>query len=522
MAVAQFEPGPGGPPPGGHVISRQTALRTLPIGDPPLACGWRTGYPVRLWPVQVARAQVEPRPPADAPPGTRSVLRLHLECTGGHAFADLALDRLRFFLNGESQLIASLYQAIFQHTLQVVFRPPDRPGAALALDPRACLTQVGFEPDEGLIPFPCESFVGDRLLMELLSFPTKFLFLDLGGWQQARAAGFGRQAEVVFYLNRRSENLEQGVAAQTFLLGCTPIVNVFPKSAEPIAWTQTRSEYTVIPSRACPPGMEVFSVDAVSAMDGRRGAFTEFHPFFDYGLGESRATRRAVWHAVRRPSEREGDAGTEVSLVLVDRDGDLRQPADSVLHVETTCTNRDYPHRFLRGRDVLTYDPGEASAVPVRCLRAPSPPLRPPLGRDAYWRLLARLALDRQSLADPAAGLAALKETLRLCDFTEGASQPAAAANRQLIDGLVALRTRRVLAPVTSADGIGFCRGMEYRLELDEKKYVGVGAFLFASVLERYLGLAAAVNSFSQLVVRTTQGEFSRTWPPRSAHQPIR
>ena len=41
-----------------------------------------------------------------------------------------------------------------------------------------------------------------------------------------------------------------------------------------------------------------------------------------------------------------------------------------------------------------------------------------------------------------------------------------------------------------------FCRGIEVSVEFDEQKYIGTGVFLFASVLERFLGLYASINSF--------------------------
>jgi type VI secretion system protein ImpG len=520
MAIAQFEVRPEAPPPPeGFVVPAQTRLHTLPLGDPPLSCKWRTGYPVALWPVRVAAAALDPRPTADAPPRTKAVLRLRLECLGGRSFADLPLDRLRFFLSGDSQMVASLYEALFHRTLRVAFRAPDRPGMLVELAPEECLHQVGLGADEGLLPIPEQSFVGHRLLIEFMSFPSKFLFLDLAGWPQVRDAGLGDKVEVLFFLDRRSEGLEQGVSAATFLLGCTPIVNLFAKSAEPIDVDQRRTEYLVVPDRACPRGMEVYSVDAVAGVDGGLAELVEYEPFYSFPVGTSRASRRAFFHATRRASGQEGDAGTEVYLSLVDRDWHPRRPADRVLHVQTTCTNRDYPSRFLRGRDVLVGDPSApAPPGPVRCLSAPAAALRPPLRRYAHWRLLAQLGVNHKSLADPHEGLDTLREVLRLCDFTD--AEPGSlrgAVNRQLVEGMTGLRARRALAAVSSDEGIGHVRGLEFLLELDEKKYVGVGVLLFSSVLERFLSLYAAVNSFSQLGVKTIQGEFARTWPPSSA-----
>jgi type VI secretion system protein ImpG len=60
-----------------------------------------------------------------------------------------------------------------------------------------------------------------------------------------------------------------------------------------------------------------------------------------------------------------------------------------------------------------------------------------------------------------------------------------------------------------------FGTGIEIVLELDELAFQGTSAFLFASVLERFFARHAAINSFTQLTLKTAQrGEVMR-WPPR-------
>ena len=54
----------------------------------------------------------------------------------------------------------------------------------------------------------------------------------------------------------------------------------------------------------------------------------------------------------------------------------------------------------------------------------------------------------------------------------------------------------------------------------DENKYVGSGLFLFASILERFLGQYVSINSFSQLIAKTLQQkEALKTWPPRNGNR---
>jgi type VI secretion system protein ImpG len=529
MTIAQFEP-PSACPAAGIHIDRQARLTTRPLGNPPLRCRWQTGYPVSLWPLRLTEARWQPAPlPASLspPPKTAAALRLQFECLDGHTFAKLEIDKLRLYLSGDKQLLAGLYEVLFNHVIAVVWRGLDGAGekTPIVLKPAQALGEVGLNLDEGLLPFPAESFVGNRLLFEFLSFPEKFRFVDLFGWRQARAAGFGKRLEVILFLNRTQANLEQGVAAQTFRLGATPIVNLFPKSAEPIGLSHTRHEQRIAPARHYPQGMEIYSVDEVTCLDPQRRQTIAFQPFYAFYHGQTRANPHAFWYASRRASPVEGDRGSDVFLTLVDGGFDARLPAEAVLDVRTTCSNRDVPRRFLHAGDELFLEPGgQAQPVTIRCLHAPTEPLRPPLRHGAHWRLLAQNCLNHTALSDPGRGLEALQEMLRLCDFTDpdAGQELQAAVNRQVIEGITALRGRPVTSWVREGTATGACRGVEFTIEFDELKYVGTGMYLFASVLERFLGLSAALNSFSQLIAKTKQGErpFKR-WPPRAAQRQL-
>jgi type VI secretion system protein ImpG len=57
-------------------------------------------------------------------------------------------------------------------------------------------------------------------------------------------------------------------------------------------------------------------------------------------------------------------------------------------------------------------------------------------------------------------------------------------------------------------------------MELDEEQFVGGGAYLFGSVIERFLALYASLNSFTQLTVTSRQRkEPIAEWPPRAGNR---
>jgi type VI secretion system protein ImpG len=525
MAVVQFVADPARTPlKDGFTIARHSRLRTRPVNDQP--CRYRTAYPVTLWPIALTQARVMPPPfPADfrPPPGTVSALRLTFEGQAGAKFSELALERLRLHLAGDGQLVSAVYEALCNGVVGAMLRSTDGDARKNVLLPIADLIRpVGFETDENLLEYPSHAFPGYRLLSEFFAYPAKFWFLDLAGFREAKRAGFTKTLEIVLFLNRTSPMLEQGVDATLFRTGCTPVVNLFEQVAEPININQTRYEYRVTPLVSQPNGMEVYSIQEVSSTDPAAGRTTVYEPFYSFKHRAAREEPRSFWYATRRPSGREGDRGTEVYLNLVDLDFNPHVPPAPTLVVRTTCTNRDLAGVLQRAGEGLYFElEAVAPLAGIRTVRTPSLPLRPVRRRSAFWKLISHLNLNHLSLSEEGEGRIALQEILRLYDFSDPESgQQLADVNRQMVEGLIDLRSRRVVGRVADAAASGFCRGVEVSLTLDEERYVGTGVYLFASVLERFLGLYATINSFTQLVARTRQGEgILRRWPPRAGDQ---
>ena len=110
-------------------------------------------------------------------------------------------------------------------------------------------------------------------------------------------------------MNRGSEKLEQDINVNTFQLGCTPAINLFEQTAEPIALDQSRHEYRVVPDVANQNGMEVYSVDQVTGVDPISGRTTEYQPFYSFRHGHASRNSRpsGMPRAARRSSRRIGE-----------------------------------------------------------------------------------------------------------------------------------------------------------------------------------------------------------------------
>jgi type VI secretion system protein ImpG len=520
MSIAQFTVDPDQAQLStGHIVEKDTDLYTRPVAGQGGACNFRTAYRVTLWPIEVTGAAVLPAATVAGVGGTQeavAVIQIDLKCAPKIKLSSLGMDKLRFHLNGGGNVTYSLYELLFNNVGRAVLRSTSGSPAQVDL-PKDCIQPVGFSRQEGMLPYPDRSFLGYRLLQEYFAFPTKFLFFDLCGFDQVERNRFGETFQILLFLKpferkERLHQLEQNVNKDTFQLGCTPIVNLFKRLAEPVRITHTSTEYRIIPDLHRQTSTEVYSVDEVTSTAPYFEKPQVYEPFYSLRHAYYEDPAQAYWYASRRSSATRGDKGTEVYLTLVDLGFKPALPPVETLTVHVTCTNRD-----IAGGLPFTGEFGElslesGSLVKARCIMAPSPTIRPPLRRGLQWRLISHLALNYLSIVQ--GGREALQEILKLYDFTEDP------IIRKQIAGIIAVSSELAVERVVSEHGIVFGQGLRVNLKFNEDEFTGIGVFLFAAVLERFLGLYTAINSFTQLSISTAQrrGDLKQ-WPPRSGEQ---
>jgi type VI secretion system protein ImpG len=503
----------------GLKIRRDSTLYSRPVNGVP--CKFKTCYDTTLWPLQIT--EVQWLTPDHLKPTVKAVdavaaLRVRLDCLPDAGFDKLGINSLRIYLNGESNLSYSLYELLLNNCTQVVVRDlsPNSKVTPLFL-PADCVRAVGFSKEEALLPYPHRSFFAYRLLQEYFFFPEKYLFLDVHGLDQLSRARFKEKIELIFLISRfegddRQQMLELGVSPNVLRLGCSPIINLFPMAAEPILLDQKSYEYPVIPDIRRRRAFEIFSVDEVISPDPHSDQVTNYEPFYRFRHASSRDDSRpkAFWYTNRRPSIRRDDEGSEVFLSLVDLSGRPAHPELDTITVKCSCSNGDLPSRLPFGSEAGDFELDGAPLIKrIVALRKPTPTVRPPGGKGMQWRLISHLSLNYLSLVSE--GKEALQEILRLYNFSDSVHV------EKQIGGIARLASKREFARVISEHGITFVRGTRIDLELDEKQFVGGGAYLFSAVLEHFLGQYASLNSFTQLAVKTHQRkEVLKQWAPRA------
>lgn len=513
-----------------HRVPRGTSVETEPVEDE--ACLFRTCFDVNLLPVRIAAARLASPPfrlPLVPPAGTAAVLQLTIETLSeAVSIAQLPLDDLRLHLHAASGRVAyELYELLLTRATGVVVWDGAGGGRATQL-PAASLRPAGFERSEAALDTDPRSFPGYRLLSEFFAFPQKFLFIDLAGISTAATADCGHRLEIAILLEAGSRELERAVSAETIRLGCTPVVNRFPQRLDPVRLEGQATETCIVPDARRPTALEIHSLTGVRGVRPGGESF-EIEPFFGVHRGAARTGGESPvwWIAARRPRRELRPDGTsdtagDIWLSLVAEDGGLESLGDLTLVMDGWCGNRNLPGRlpFAVGRPRLHLRDGQGPVGRISCLTRPTRTLRPSPGRGAAWRLISHLTLNHLSLVDAGDGKAgeSLREILRLylLDDLDDLEQ-----RSRWIDGVVGVAGRRVAARVPGADG-GVCRGIEVRVELDDDNFADGAGYLFASVLERFLGAWVSLNSFTRLVAGSRQRASRKEewrWPPRAGNR---
>jgi len=506
----------------GQVMPAGTLLATKRVvdGQP---CRFRTAYPVELWPFTVSECEWrQPERLADPVrvPGATGVLRTRLQCARDVDFKQIFPRRLALHLSGEVNVVHTLYELLCRNCISVLVRNPKVRGSKAVSIHTARVRPMGFEESEALLPYPKRSFDGYRLLQEYFTFSEKFLFFELSGLEAIQEAGCEEQAEILFCFSRfdrpeRSQDLEAGVSARTLRLGCAPVVNLYSQVAEPILVTHTKHEYQVIANVRRQEAQEIHSIDEVTASSTSRRENIPLEPLYSYRFQARKEAARAYWHAVRRRSELGERVPSTMHLTLVDIDGQLTQPNAEVLTVRCSCSDFDLPSRLPFGLEDGDFAADEYPAIrQITALRRPTPSYDPPRTKSQLWRLVSQLSLNYLSLTEE--GVSSLQEILRLHNFTDSSYL------ENQIGGIVKMESSPHFAIMQSVYGNLPARGTRVELEFDERQFVGGGVYLFANVLDRFLGCYTSINSFCQLAARTSQRkEPLGEWPPKAGYKPL-
>lgn len=485
-------------------IPKGSRLFSKPVDG--VACEFRTCTAVTIHPFEI-----------DAVGATQaldsSVVHIDLQTLVERPLNTLDCASLDFHLSGDHRTARTLYLWISQYLEHVSVTIN---GEVRRL-PASSIAFPGFNPDEALLPYPQNVFDGYRILQEYFIFPQRFHFFAVTGLESLWPAEQSAKVGIKLHFTRQlPDSLRVGKA--DFRLFCTPAVNLFKHSAEPIDLSSDVAQVELKPKGAERYAYEIFSIDEVistrTTTDGSTGEHLRtFRPFESFAHEiEHVQGRTALYYRYQLAESLRGDGVTHC-IAFVRADANAYIGELETASIDLTCTNRDLPLALgIDDINVLTEITPPLATYTNIC--APTRPYRPVLDGQMQWALISNMSLNYLSLLS----VAPLKAVIRAYDFAALHDIQQTRTTRKRLDGIRDVHTKPLDWLIKGQP----IRGLHTRLKLDQAAFLCEGdLYLFSCVLAHFFALYASINSFHQLEVINTTNNEHYTWPIQTGKQPL-
>ena len=528
--VVQFELDEAAGADGGIAIDRGTRLRATKGASEQTACEFVTTQPCELVPVAVTSvdyatdiaALKELAPPTLNP---RAALRLKLKTVDGIAFQESMIDRLTFYLSGQTRQAHRLLKQLSLHALGIQVSDVQQRSRQFIESEQISLP--GLDEENSLLPRDTRYFSGFALLGEYFHFPEKFLFAQMSGLTTGLARLKDNECILTVFLSEADQELIGRVTADDFSLNCAPAINLFSRRTDRMRLDTQHEEHHLLVDRTRPADFEVYSVESVSGFSehNEEHRFARLYDSVGKDVGVSsgaffsqRFDKRLASSSARKFGARSAYRGSEVFLSLVDQN-EAPYPA-SMRHLEAQvfCTNRDLPINIAVGRGSTDFSLD--INAPVNAIRAKAGPTRPKEGLALEegaltWRAVNHLSTNYLSLVEgsPGNGARAIRDLLALYGDESDSTI------RRQIESLQSVAARRVTRRLPTDGPITYGRGLQVTVNIDESGFAGFGSFLLTRVLERFFSRYVSINSFTETRVIFADSKEEILWPPTVGHR---
>lgn len=499
-------------------ILKGSEVETSPVYEN--NCRFSTCYDVDLYPIKVSHVSLSEkinRVPENSPnihQKIKSVLRLRLSCLSKDlTFSKLSPTKVRFFINLNAPYSYKFYQLIFQNIVTMGLVRSLNDSNPIPMD-KTCIQPVGFGQEEGLFPYPEQSFLGYRLLTEFFAFPHKFLFFDLHLPDTLSMQEIGSEIDILIYLSGSDTELSSILTEKSLMLGCTPIVNLFETKAEPILIDHYSVDYLIIPDARQLEEIEAYQIKDV-VLQSSSSKNQACYPLYGLKPGSQPS---AFWHAktgMQKDFELGADKKKEMYISFTDLEFNPLATSQSIAQLKLLCTNHTLPQKlpFGGGEPKLQLTKGEFAGS-IRCLFPFTRTYKLPMSKGIRWHLISHFMLNSLPFDNSSQGQSVLQEILRLYNFNNSEE------NNILIESIESIIVNPAVYRCSSHYGNAVSRGTEIVVSFKECDFSNL--FLFSSVLEKFLSIYCSLNSFTQLVIKySNHSEEIMRWGPRSGSKPL-
>lgn len=433
---------------------------------------------------------------------------------------EFSMGSLRFYINGEQNRPHSayaLYDLLANDCLSILIKNDvNNPGSEYQLLNRDAIKWVGYGDDETVLPFNNNSQSAYRIIQEYFYFPEKYLFFDLEGMDGYQ---LGSSFEVYFLLSALPNNRIKP-NSKSMLLNAIPLVNLYTQRLSSVRLNERDHEYKLVGEKRNHAFCEVHTLSDVWVIPKEGDPFRA-QPYAGID-GDLLHENERLYSTRTELSGLKSIPGTETYIAIHQQTKNNLRSIDDVLTVKARCTNRRLPESLRVGDPLLLVGPGPINTVNL--LTKPTMHQAPSLNNEKPWRLMSNLVLNAAALdTSKLTSDDEKKERLKIFkSILHSYSNENEKSHYSQIDSITNMSCRRIVKNIGADKWRGLCKGMEVIVEVDATKFGSTSLHLFGEVLNRFFGLYANVNSFTQFKLQVKQEKgILRTWPPLAGDQTL-
>lgn len=466
-------------------------------------CKFTTVYSSTLWPVEVDVVNFMGSNKINRESFKSDwVLRIRLKSMNVD-FKDMQMDHIDFHIACDKKLALVIYQLLFSQTNIEAALATD--GATAYKLPEDSVIPLGFDSKEMALPMGDHSVHSYQLIQDYFHLPEKFLFFRVQNMLKSGIDLSSGTLDLFIGINDVGSIYDTPLKPEHFLLGATPIVNLFKKSSDPFRLDRKQTNYRLIPDQRLDKTTEVYSIQKVlGSVEGETDPMI-LSPYYCLDHHTSLNPDTVYWVQKRTSASIRDLSGSDIYLSFVDMNFRAQMPPQQIIYAETLCTNR-YLAEQLPYNTVLQAE----ESLPVSqiiCLDKPVPQTDSPEDGTTLWKLISQLSVNHMGLTSASGLVEMLKLYLRNSRHSHFE-----------LDAIKDLSVKPTIRRVNQEAWRGYVRGQEATLVMEDTNYTGGSTFLLASVLRHYFGFHVGINSFVEIVLKYDQKEVMR-WKPLPGSQ---
>ncbi|MCU6244130.1 type VI secretion system baseplate subunit TssF [Enterobacter asburiae] len=470
-----------------------------------IECRFRTCYSTAILPVKLLSAEL-------CSDNYQNGWYLALNMTS-HASQLPKGERLRIHLSGQIRAGYLLYEVLMSQVLSLEFHKNGKEKIYSQKD----ICAAGFSQEDCLFADDVNINPIHGTLLDYAVFPERFLFFDMPLPEDIFLDKNNDPVTVVIRLTnheivRKLSVLYPKGNIDDIKVNCVPIVSLFQHTAVPVLPDNNLYEYVLQPELRNPEFYEIYSVNHVELKRKKENGTEScrLDPLFGIRSRYDNTLPNLLWQVTNKKDELEHGEVVNTFLTFSEVNGMMLDNKTDIITAYVTCMSKAVVSQMTTGNEQ-----GDFSAqvslpgIIIKGLMRPRLPVYPSHSDAHHWRLVAQLSLNK-ILFSGKQGIDILKQTLSLYNVVQNQTFA------QLIDLLVDIKIENVMGRLYPDNPLSLAQGLSAILIFHRDASAQPGFYLFCSVLEKYLGQYAPVNSFIQTTIKIAQDdEYHLDWPKR-------